>query len=62
MKEIDNNTNMTTATHCDECNWGGRAFEIRQKLFCSPSCGNKHFNLNIDDEDYWDCTKEEEDD
>ena len=32
---------------------GGRAFQIRDKLFCSPCCGNTHFNLTEGDEDYW---------
>jgi len=32
---------------------GGRAFEIRKKLFCSPCCGNHHFGLTEGDEDYW---------
>jgi len=36
----------------DGCN-GGRAFEIRKKMFCCPNCGNKHFKLKKSDEDYW---------
>ena len=32
---------------------GGKAYKIREKLFCSPSCGNKHFDLNQEDDDYW---------
>jgi len=39
------------------CN-GGRAFEIKGKLFCSPCCGNAYWGLTHDDEDYW--SEEEE--
>jgi len=34
------------------CN-GGQAFRIRDKLFCSPMCGNIYFNLTPRDKDYW---------
>jgi hypothetical protein len=34
------------------CN-GGRAFSIRDKMFCSPCCGNQHFNLTPSDADFW---------
>lgn len=37
---------------------GGRAFQIRDKLFCSPCCGNTHFNLTEGDEDYWPSDEE----
>jgi hypothetical protein len=50
---------------CDKtgCN-GGRAYQIRDKTFCSPHCGNTHFGLSDDDEDYWseDCDDECNDD
>jgi len=39
---------------------GGRAFQIRDKLFCSPCCGNTHFNLTEGDEDYWPSDEETE--
>jgi hypothetical protein len=50
------------------CN-GGRAFNIRDKMFCSPCCGNQHFNLTPSDADFWqhkcyecfDCESEDED-
>ena len=32
---------------------GGRGFEIRGKMFCSPCCGNQHFNLKPYDYDFW---------
>jgi len=46
---------------CDKtgCN-GGRAFQIRDKTFCSPHCGNTHFGLSDDDEDYWSETEQED--
>ena len=44
---------------CDRCQFGGRAFEIRGKQFCSPFCGNKYFDLHYGDEDYWDSDEEE---
>ena len=34
------------------CN-GGQKFEIKDKMFCSPMCGNKYFNLEEDDSYYW---------
>ena len=34
------------------CN-GGRAFNLKGKLFCSPCCGNAYWGLTHDDEDYW---------
>jgi len=40
------------------CN-GGRAFEVRANLFCSPLCANTHYNLNKDDEDYWSNSEED---
>ena len=38
---------------CDNCGFGGRGIEIRGKQFCSAFCGNKHFNLTPEDDDYW---------
>ena len=38
---------------CDNCKWGGRGFSIRDKMFCSPCCGNKYFKLKKYDDDYW---------
>jgi hypothetical protein len=39
---------------CDNTNCnGGRAFQIRDSMFCSPRCGNIHFNLSRGDEEYW---------
>ena len=32
---------------------GGQGFEIKDKLFCSPSCGNKYWDLKKGDNDYW---------
>ena len=43
---------MNTCEHKD-CNGDGRECNIRDKWFCSPTCGNMHFNLTIDDDDYW---------
>lgn len=37
---------------------GGRKFQIRDKIFCSPVCGNTYFQLTFGDEEYW---EEEED-
>ena len=50
-----------TLNKCDnnECN-RGRGFKIRDAMFCSPSCGNKHFNLSKGDEDYWTDESEEQ--
>lgn len=42
-----------------DCN-GGKAFNIREKMFCSPRCGNIHFNLERDDEDYWENDEQDE--
>ena len=53
---------MSETLYCEECKFGGRAFEIREKLFCSPSCGNKHFDLHLGDEDYWENDEDEEED
>ena len=36
---------------------GGRAYEVRSLLFCSPSCANTHFGLNSLDADYWPDTR-----
>lgn len=35
-----------------DCN-GGRAYDLKGELFCSPACGNKHFNLKEGDDDFW---------
>jgi len=43
--------------HAEDCN-GGRGFNIRGKLFCSPRCGNSHWGLTAGDDDYW--SEEEE--
>ena len=46
---------------CDNTNCnGGRAFQIRECMFCSPRCGNIHFNLSRDDEEYWSNEEQEE--
>jgi len=39
---------------------GGRGFTIRNKTFCSPSCGNDYFNLSVNDTDFWPSDSEEE--
>ena len=39
---------------------GGRAFEVKDEMFCSPACANKHFNLKEGDEDFWEEEEEEE--
>ena len=43
------------------CN-GGQGFEIKNKMFCSPSCGNKYYDLQEGDEDYWSNETNDEDD
>ena len=43
--------------HADDCR-GGRAFQLKDKMFCSPACGNKHFNLKKGDEDFWEEEEE----
>ena len=46
---------------CDNTNCnGGRAFQIRDSMFCSPRCGNIHFNLSRGDEEYWSNEEEDE--
>ena len=47
---------------CKNCDnkIGGKKFEIRNCLFCSPNCGNKYFNLTYNDVDYWTEEEEEE--
>tara|TARA_R110002126_G_scaffold291184_1_gene450794 strand:- start:808 stop:1437 length:630 start_codon:yes stop_codon:yes gene_type:complete len=46
---------------CDNTNCnGGRAFQIRDSMFCSPRCGNIHFNLSRGDEEYWSNEEQEE--
>lgn len=32
---------------------GGRGFELKGKLFCSPQCLNEYFKLSPYDTDYW---------
>lgn len=51
----------TMVCRCDNkgCN-GGRAFDIKGALFCSPRCGNEYWGLKYGDEDYWSCSEEEE--
>ena len=39
---------------------GGQAFEIKYKLFCSPSCGNKFWDLKKGDNDYWSNVEDED--
>ena len=47
------NSQMNIST-CDNTNCnGGRAFQLRDSMFCSPRCGNIHFNLSRGDEEYW---------
>jgi len=42
------------AASCDlEGCRGGRAFDVRGLTFCSPSCGNEHWNLQPGDSDHW---------
>ena len=49
-EEIDS----APATHCDGIGCrGGRGFQIRTLMFCSPSCGNEFFHLQSGDDDYW---------
>jgi len=45
---------MSQNTKCEreDCN-GGKAFQIKDKLFCSPSCGNAYYELYPWDKDYW---------
>ena len=40
------------------CCIGGQAFNIRDKMFCSPRCGNIYWNLTRSDEDYWPNTEQ----
>ena len=44
---------------CDnnEC-IGGRAFQIKNKMFCSPECGNQFYGLTFGDDDYWEIDSE----
>ena len=35
-----------------QCN-GGQAFEVRGKMFCSPSCSNEYWGLKKSDDDWW---------
>ena len=43
---------------------GGCAFRIRNRIFCSPQCGNEYWGLTRSDDDYWphDETDDETDD
>ena len=60
---FNNNNNNNATVGCDNgsCN-GGRGFQIRDCVFCSPACGNSWFKLEKDDEDYWEEDEEEDDD
>ena len=56
------NSQMNIST-CDNTNCnGGRAFQIRECMFCSPRCGNIHFNLSRGDEEYWSNEEQDEED
>jgi hypothetical protein len=58
--EDEEKDELAHVASCDKtgCN-GGRAFQIRDKTFCSPHCGNSHFGLSDDDEDYWSETEDD---
>lgn len=60
--EIENAT-ITTCSAAD-CNREATIgeFEMRGEMFCSPKCGNKHFNLNRADNEYWSDDDFENDD
>tara|TARA_R110000803_G_scaffold12755_2_gene36390 strand:- start:664 stop:1446 length:783 start_codon:yes stop_codon:yes gene_type:complete len=47
--DLNDDPDTCSAPYCE----GGRAFEMREQMFCSPACGNKHFNLNRADNEYW---------
>jgi len=61
--EIENAISAIRFTDCSaaDCE-GGRAFEMKGEMFCSPACGNKHFNLKEGDDDFWEDEEEEEKD
>jgi len=53
---------MTSITKCDNKDCiGGRAFNIRELVFCSPKCGNEYYELSPSDEDYWNDDDESDD-
>ena len=55
------NSQMNIST-CDNTNCnGGRVFQIRDSIFCSPRSGNIHFNLSRGDEEYWSNEEQEQD-
>ena len=58
---MEDQNNIKNRCENNGCN-GGRAFRIRDAMFCSPRCGNEHFNLSKDDEDYWSNEEDEEED
>ena len=58
---VNNEDDLLHGKLCDECGVGGRAFKVREMLFCSPSCANAHFKLSHGDDDYWSEENEEED-
>ena len=52
--KMSQTTKMTETTKCEtEGCIGGRAFQIKDKLFCSPRCGNVYCDLSPGDKDYW---------
>ena len=58
---MEDQNNIKNRCENNGCN-GGRAFRIRDAMFCSPRCGNEYFNLSKDDEDYWSNEEDEEED
>ena len=58
---MEDQNNIKNRCENNGCN-GGRAFRIRDAMFCSPKCENEHFNLSKDDEDYWSNEEDEEED
>jgi hypothetical protein len=59
----DKKKNYNTSQYCyfQDCH-GGKAFEIRGKMFCSPKCGNFHFGLTPSDDDYCSHSESEQGD